>query len=89
MIELTDDQMRALSEPHANPPRLLNPRTREAFVLLSVDEYQKLAADAYDDKPWTREELQSLAWKTAERAGWDEEDDADHASGRKYPTRMI
>jgi alpha-D-ribose 1-methylphosphonate 5-phosphate C-P lyase len=75
MIELTDDQVRALSEPHTNPPRLLNPRTNEAFVLLSVEEYKKLAADAYDDTPWTREELQALAWETGERAGWDGEDD--------------
>jgi alpha-D-ribose 1-methylphosphonate 5-phosphate C-P lyase len=75
MIELTDDQVRALSEPQTNPPQVLNPRTNEAFVLLSVEEYKKLAADAYDDTPWTREELQALAWETSERAGWDLEDD--------------
>lgn len=67
MIELTDDQVRALSEPHTNPPRLLNPRTQEAFVLLSLDEYKQLAANAYDDSPWTRQELESAAWQTAER----------------------
>lgn len=55
----------------------MNPRTREAFVLLPVDEYKRLTADAYDDSPWTREELQALAWQTANRAGWDGEDDND------------
>src|SRR3954471_19458241 len=75
MIHLTEDQVRALSEPHADPPRLMNPRTNETFVLLSVDEYKQLTADAYDDKPWTREELQASAWETAERAGWEGEAD--------------
>ena len=75
MINLTEDQVRALSEPHANPPRLVNPRTNEAFVLLSVDEYKRLTEEAYDDKPWTREELDAMAWATAERAGWEGEDD--------------
>ena len=67
MIELTNDQVRALSEPQSDPPRLLNPRTNEAFVLLRVDEYKKLTANAYDDTPWTREELQASAWETL---GW-------------------
>ncbi len=65
-IELTEDQIRVLSEPHACPPCLVNPRTNEAFVLLPVDEYKKLAQDAYDDTPWTREELAALAWDVAE-----------------------
>ena len=34
MIELTEEQVKALSKPHSNPPQLLNPRTNEAFVLL-------------------------------------------------------
>jgi len=74
-IELTEDQMRALSQPHPNPPQVVNPRTHEAFVLLRVDQYKKLTESLYDDSPWTREELQASAWQTAERAGWDAEDD--------------
>ena len=74
-IELTDDQMRVLSQPHSNPPQVVNPRTHEAFVLLGVDQYKKLTEELYDDSPWTREELQAAAWQTAERAGWDGEDD--------------
>ncbi len=31
--------------------------------------------DLYDDSPWTREELQALAWQAAEGASWDGEDD--------------
>lgn len=74
-IELTDDQMRALSQPHANPPRVVNPHTHEAFVLLRVDQYKKLTEELYDDGPWTREEIQAAAWETAERARWDGEDE--------------
>lgn len=74
-VELTDEQVRALSQSDPNPPQLVNPRTNEAFVLLRVDQYKKLTEDLYDDSAWTREELQSVASLTAERSGWDGEDD--------------
>jgi len=55
MIELTDDQVRLLNTPGGAPPRLRDPRTGETFVLLRVEEYQRLTAKEYDDSPWTRE----------------------------------
>src|SRR6266481_3069176 len=76
MIELTEQQAQALEKPDAVPPRVVNPRTKETFVLLRVDEYERLKEDEYDDSPWTREELQALAWEAAERTGWEEYDDA-------------
>lgn len=84
MIELTDEQVQAMANPEVNPPRLVNPRTRETFVLLRADEYERLRADGYDDSPWTREELQAVAWETSRRAGWDDtdDDDADDAAGK-------
>jgi PHD/YefM family antitoxin component YafN of YafNO toxin-antitoxin module len=75
MIELTEQQMHALKEPESTPPRIVNPRTKETFVLLRVDEYERLKEEEYDDSPWTREELQAMAWEVAERTGWDEYDD--------------
>ncbi len=77
MIELTEEQMRALENPEATPPRVVNPRTKETFVLLSADEYKRLKEDEYDDSPWTREELQALAWEAGKQAGWDDMDDYD------------
>jgi PHD/YefM family antitoxin component YafN of YafNO toxin-antitoxin module len=74
MIELTDQQAQALENPDDSPPRVVNPRTKEAFVLLRVEEYERLKEE-YDDSPWTRDELQALAWEAAERTGWDEYDD--------------
>jgi len=75
IIELTEQQMLALENPEATPPRVVNPRTKETFVLLRIDEYERRQEQAYDDSPWTREELQSLAWEAAERTSWDEYND--------------
>ena len=76
MIELTEQQMQALETSDATPPRVVNPRTHQTFVLLRVEDYERLTDGEYDDSPWTREELQALAWEAAERTGWEEYDDA-------------
>ena len=75
MIELTEQQLQALEHADVTPPRVVNPRTQEAFVLLRVDEYQRLKDDEYDDSPWTREELQALAWERVKHEQSDEYDD--------------
>lgn len=75
MIELTEQQIKALGTPEATPPRVMNPRTKETFVLLRVDEYERLKEVECDDSPWTREELQSLAWQRVKHDDWDEFDD--------------
>lgn len=72
MIELTEQQSLALEHPEVTPPRVSNPRTQETFVLLPVDEYERLVESEYDDSPWTQEELEALAWETGKAAGWDE-----------------
>ena len=69
MIELTEQQMQALENPEATPPCVVNPRTKETFVLLRVDEYKRLKEDEYDDSPWTSEELHALAWEAGKHAG--------------------
>ena len=75
MIELTEQQVQALEHADVTPLRVVNPRTKEAFVLLRVDEYERLKDDEYDDSPWTREELQALAWERVKHEDWDEYDD--------------
>jgi hypothetical protein len=72
MIELTQQQLDELGGSPTNPPRVVNPQTKESFVLLHEDEYQRMLAE-YDDTPWTREELQAVAWN-AIRAGDDAND---------------
>jgi len=76
MIELTEQQIQSLENPTSTPPRVLNPRTKETFVLLRVDEYARLT-EQYDDSPWTREELRTLAWEAGKRIGWEEDDEYD------------
>jgi hypothetical protein len=66
MIELTDEQVQALERPEAQPPRLVNPRTQQTFVLLSAEDYERLTRDDYDDSPWTDEETTMLAAEAGE-----------------------
>lgn len=75
MIELTEQQAEALELPNATPRRVVNPRTQETFVLLREDEYARLTGYDYDDSPWTREELQALAWERVKNEDWSEYDD--------------
>lgn len=75
MIELTEEQVQALEQVGTGPPRVVNPHTNETFVLLPFSEYQRLKQDNYDDSPWTRDELQALAWNVAEATDWEEYDD--------------
>jgi hypothetical protein len=83
VIELTEQQMQALETPEAVPPRIVNPRTKETFVLLRADEYKRLKEDEYDDSPWTREELHALAWEAGKHAGWEHMDEYDD-----YPVKV-
>ena len=76
MIELTEQQVSALDNPEGTPPRVVNPRTKETFVLLRADEYERLKEHEYDDTPWTRDELEALAGQIAEPTEWEEYDDA-------------
>ena len=48
MIELTQQQVAALANPGETPPRVMNPETKENFVLISVDEHNRLTDDGYD-----------------------------------------
>ena len=78
MIELTSQQIEAVQRPDdALPTRVVNPNTNETFVLVPLEEYQRLTQAAYDDSPWTREELHALAWQAGVHTGWDEMDEYD------------
>ena len=77
MIELTEQLLQALQTPEAMPLRLINPRTMETYVLLRVEEYERLKDDEYDDSPWTSEERHALAWEAGKHAGWEDMDEYD------------
>ena len=75
IIHLTEQQIEAVQQRLLTPPRVVNPRTHETFVLLPIDEYQRLKKGEYDDSDWTKEELQALAWEAGKQAGWEDLDE--------------
>ena len=77
MIELTEQQVQELQKVAVVPPRVANPKTRETFVLLPVEEYERLMDIEYDDSPWTSEERMALAWEAGKHAGWEDMDEYD------------
>jgi len=77
MIELTEQQIHALEHSEAVPPCAVNPRTRETFVLLCIDDYERLKRQEYDDSPWTSEERHALASEAGKHAGWEDMDEYD------------
>ena len=83
MIELSEQQLQALDSTAGTPLRLVNPRTKQTFVLLPLDEYQRLKEEEYDDSPWTDEEMELLAWEAGKQAGWEDMDDYDHYPEKK------
>ena len=77
MIELTEQQLQALEDSGTSSLRLVSPRTGETFMLLRLEEYERLKHDVYDDSPWTREELQALAWEAGKQGDWEDMDEYD------------
>ena len=78
MIELTQQQMGAITFAGKTPPVVVDPMTRTAYVLLRQDIYQRLTDAEYDDSPWTDAERELLAWEAGKHAGWEDMDDYDH-----------
>jgi hypothetical protein len=73
VIELTQDQVRAMSQAGEQPPTVIDPATGTTYVLLRQDEYERLTKDEYDASPWTAQERDALAWEAGKHAGWWEE----------------
>lgn len=49
-IRLTEQQQRALDETHGGPPRLVDPRSNEAYVLLPLEEYEAVLEIVEDER---------------------------------------
>lgn len=73
MIELTEEQSRELQQPE---PVAIDPQTRQTYVLVRKEVYERLK-ELYDDSPWTEEEMDALAWEAGRAAGWEEMDEYD------------
>src|SRR5882724_9672966 len=67
MIQLTQEQVQALGNSGAFPPRVVNPQTQEMFVLVPLAEYERHGNDKeYDDDPWTDAERDRLRWEACQ-----------------------
>jgi hypothetical protein len=49
-IRLTEQQQHALDTPDAEPPRVVDPRTDAAYVLIPLTEYEAIREIVEDDK---------------------------------------
>jgi hypothetical protein len=81
MIELTAEQSRAVAHSSGAPPTVVDPETRETYVLLSKEEYDRLRDLDYDDSPWTAEEMDLLALEAGRSLGWDDEEEGPAGEG--------
>jgi hypothetical protein len=67
MIELNQEQIQALGKGAATLPRVMNPQTREMFVLMPLADYERLQIEEeYEDSPWTDEERDLLRWEACQ-----------------------
>ena len=83
MIELTEQQVQAITTAGNKPPVVVDPKTKTTYVLLRQDVYERLRDQDYDDSPWTDEEMELLAWEAGKLAGWEDMDEYDHYPEKK------
>ena len=69
MIELSEEQQQHLSEPETPA---IDPRTKQEYVLVRKEIYERMKELVYDDSPWTDEEMDALAWAAGKHTGWEE-----------------
>lgn len=72
-IQLTDEQQRLLDAPLDTPPRVLDPRHNQAYVLITAEQYERLRA-LLEGTPLTHEEQLYFLREAGRRAGWDDPD---------------
>lgn len=49
-IELTAEQQQALDAPHEGPPRVIDPRTKAAYVLVPARDYEGIREILEEEK---------------------------------------
>jgi hypothetical protein len=62
-IELTPEQQEALNSRHGEPRRVLDPRTRTAYVLVPEQEYEVMRGALEDER--REEAIHALALRNA------------------------
>jgi len=74
MIELTEDQARAVDAAAETPAIVMDTRTNTPYVLLRKDVYERLKGLLYDDSEMSDQEMRILLARSSAANGWDEPD---------------
>jgi hypothetical protein len=83
MIELTEDQQQALAQRQEFPPRVVNPRTQETYVLIHAGMYERVQALlAEEDEIASVDEMHPLVAEAL-----DAEESSPGKESATYPTR--
>jgi hypothetical protein len=69
-LELNEQQQHALDAQSEEPLRLMDPRTKEWYVLVKAEVFDRLKQLLYDDTPPSDEEKRRQLAASGERAGW-------------------
>ena len=72
MIELSEELRQAVAEHPNEPIELVDSSTRQSYVLVRAEDYNRSTEAVYDDSPWTPDEMAILA---AEVIGLDDDTD--------------
>lgn len=75
-IHLNEQQRRELEQ--GQPVQVLDEDTKQAYILLRPEEFERLKKLVYDDSPWTDTEKEQLAWEAGQSLGWDDMDEYDN-----------
>ncbi len=68
MIELTQEQRHVLAQ--EENPVVVDPDTRQSYVLVRKEIFDRIKHLLYDDSDWTAEEQLRLLADSGARAGW-------------------
>ncbi len=71
MPELSKELGRQIRAAGDGPVRVTDPETHREYVIVSADLFDQLREGAYDDGPWTEDEMDRLAAEQADLLGWE------------------
>jgi hypothetical protein len=88
MTALSPDLRQAIEQAGDTPPRVIDPETNTAYVLLRADLYERFKA-LFEEDPPTREEQLYFLREAGKRAAWDDPamDVYNDLDSRRNPSR--
>ena len=72
MTELTEEQRQEVRQANGKATRAIDPESKQEYVLIRAELYERIKTLLYDDSDWTPEEQLSLLAASGKQAGWDD-----------------